>query len=277
MESREAKLLKRKYREVEYSDVGPSVKFSCLADDIKNNFPDKDCSSRMLSTIVREAFPNSENRKQQASRNKFVFGIEAMDVGPSVSPDTDIPLQQQVDTLKRELQDRDQEVARLQQRVFDLESQLQRSEQRVTALENTPESQIPSLPTLQQQMTAILDARNQVYHGPNTVENFHSFSIESVISELQKHAPDVFQLMQQLGKTSGHESEEVHMVQDLRSLMAIIALLKNRSVRVLGVQLLLTFTLIARATNKQVNMNYSIMYSVYVHYTCTDTLCHAYK
>ena len=118
MESREAKLLKRKYREVEYSDVGPSVKFSCLADDIKNNFPDKDYSSRMLSTIVREAFPNSESRKQQASRNKFVFGIEAMDVGPSASPDTDIPIQQLVDTLKRELQDRDQEVARLQRRVF---------------------------------------------------------------------------------------------------------------------------------------------------------------
>ena len=123
-------------------------------------------------------------------------------------------------------------------------------------------------------MTATLDARHQVYHGPNTVENFHNFSIESVISELQKHAPDVFQLLQQLGKTGDHDSEEGHMVQDLRSLTAIIALLKNRSVRVLGVQLLLTFTLIARATNKQVNMNYSIMYSV--HYTCT-CICHAYK
>ena len=61
----------------------------------------------MLSTIVREAFPNSESCKQQVSRNKFVFGIEAMDVGPSASPDTDIPLQQQVDTLQRELNDRD--------------------------------------------------------------------------------------------------------------------------------------------------------------------------
>ena len=115
MESREAKLLKRKYREVEYSDVGPSVKFSCLADEITSNFPDKDYSARMLSTIVREAFPNSESRKQHASRNKFVFGIEAMDVGPSAALDKDIPLQQQVDTLQRELADRDQEVERLRQ------------------------------------------------------------------------------------------------------------------------------------------------------------------
>ena len=120
-------------------------------------------------------------------------------------------------------------MARLQQRVFDLESQLERSQQRVTALENTPESQIPSSPTLQQQMTAILDARHQVYHimVPITWKTF-SFSIESVISELQKHAPDVFQLMQQLGKTSGHESKD-HMVQDLQSLTAIIALLKSGS------------------------------------------------
>ena len=101
-------------------------------------------------------------------------------------------------------------------------------------------------------------------HSPNTVENFHNFSIESVISELQKHTPDVFQLLQQLGATSDHESEG-HTVHDLRPLMAIIALLKNRSVRVLGVQLLLTFTLIARATNKQVNNNVMYMYIVHAH------------
>ena len=95
-------------------------------------------------------------------------------------------------------------------------------------------------------MAAILDVRHQVYHGPNTVENFHNFSIESVISELQNHAPDVFQLVQLLGKMSDQENEG-HTVQDLRPLTA---LLKNRSVQLLGVQLLLTFTLIARATDR---------------------------
>ena len=67
----------------------------------------------MFSTIVREAFTNSESHKQHASRNKFVFGIETVDVGPSAALDKDIPLQQQVDTLQRELADRDQEVERL--------------------------------------------------------------------------------------------------------------------------------------------------------------------
>ena len=110
-------------------------------------------------------------------------------------------------------------------------------------------------------MAAILDARHQVYHGPNTVENFHNFSIESVISELRNHAPDVFQLLQLLGKISDQESEG-HTIHDLRPLTAIIALLKNRAVRLLGVQLLLTFTLIARATNKQVNMLHWVEYNI---------------
>ena len=66
------------------------------------------------------------------------------------------------------------------------------------------------------------------------MENFHNFSIESVISELRNHAPDVFQLLQLLGKVSDQESEG-HTVQDLRPLTAIIVLLKNRDVRLLGV------------------------------------------
>ena len=52
----EAKLLKRKYREADYSSSsGPNVKFSHLADDVKQNFADKDYSPKMLSAIVREA------------------------------------------------------------------------------------------------------------------------------------------------------------------------------------------------------------------------------
>ena len=42
MESKEAKWLKRKYQEVDFSESGPGVKFARLADDIKGNFPDQD-------------------------------------------------------------------------------------------------------------------------------------------------------------------------------------------------------------------------------------------
>ena len=260
-------MVEEKYREVEYSDIGPSVKFSRIADDIKNNFPEKDYSSKTLSSIVREAFPNSESRKQHKDRNKFVFGIEATEGGSALATIA-VPLQQQVETLQTDLKDRDQQVVILRRQVCDLESQLERSQQRVAELESTLKAQI-SLPVLENQIEAVLDTRYQVYHGPNTLKNFHNFSIESVISELQNHAPDVFQLLQLVGKISDQECDG-RILHNLRPLTAMIALLKNRSVRLLGVQLLLTFTLIARATNKQVNMllvcKHHVVYNV--HDTC---------
>ena len=64
MKSKEAKWLKRKYQEVDFS---ASEKFARLADDIKGNFPDQDYSSRTRSMIVREAFPRSASQKQYTS------------------------------------------------------------------------------------------------------------------------------------------------------------------------------------------------------------------
>lgn len=101
-------------------------------------------------------------------------------------------------------------------------------------------------------MSAVMHPNLQVYHGPNTLENFHNFSIECVISELQSHAPDVFQPLKSLGTLSNQENEEGPTAQNLRVVTALVSLLKSRSVRILGVQLLITFTLIARATSKQV-------------------------
>jgi hypothetical protein len=73
-----------------------------------------------------------------------------------------------------------------------------------------------------------------------------------VVSELQRHAPHAFQLLKSL---SDQENEESLTVHNLRIVTALVAILKNKSVRLLGVQLLLTFTLIARATSKQVQNN----------------------
>ena len=234
MESKEAKWLKRKYQEVDFSTSGPSVKFARLADDIKGNFPDQDYSSRTLSTIVREAFPRSESRKQDASRNKYVFGITLRDAG-SADNET-VQLQRQVNRLQAKLNDRDQHIQLLQQKVASLEQS---------------QSAAISLPILQTQMTSLLDSDFQLYHGPNSIENFDNFSVDSVISELQSNAPDVFELL----KTLSGQDLQHGKLHDLRIVTALVTLLKNSSVRILGVQLLLTFTLIARATNKQVYNN----------------------
>ena len=283
MESRESKWLKRKYQEVEYSSSGgPNVKFSRLSDDIKLNFPDKSYSSRTLSAIVREAFPHSESRQLTASRNKFVFGVEPKpDEGCSGAHDEMAELQEQVERLKSQLSDRDCEVERLQGqvveldtnvkklqgRVVELENQVEKLQRRVAELAHTHETQF-SLATLQSQMLAVLRPEHQVYHGPNTIENFQTFSIETVVSELQCHAPDAFQLLKSLSDQKDEESVTLH---NLRIVTALVAILKNRSVRLLGVQLLLTFTLIARATSKQVQ---KLMINTNIHTVTCKTNTH---
>ena len=232
--SREAQWLKRKYQEVEHSGcTGPSIKFSRLADEIKHNFPDKEYCPRTLSAIVHEAFPHIDKQKERTSKNVWVYGIEPTSEGSF--DDESVQFQQQIEQLQTEISVCDQEFNRLQRRVAELE--------------NIKRTQV-SLSTLQSQMSVVMHPNHQVNHGPNTVENFHNFSIESVISELQSHAPDVFQLLKSLGTLSNQEDEGGHHT--LKAVIALVALLKSRSVPILGLQLLLTFTLIARATNKQV-------------------------
>ena len=40
-----------------------------------------------------------------------------------------------------------------------------------------------------------------IFHGPDTVEHFNTFSVDGVIRDLQSDAPDVYQLFQTLGNT----------------------------------------------------------------------------
>ena len=80
--------------------------------------------------------------------------------------------------------------------------------------------------------------------GPNTIQHFHEFSMDSVISELQAYAPDVHRLF-----TS---DDSRPCVEEIRATTSLCALLKARSARVKGIQLLLAFMLIARATHRQV-------------------------
>ena len=90
-----------------------------------------------------------------------------------------------------------------------------------------------------------------MYHGPDSVAHFDSFLIDGVISELRTHCPDVFQLFNALGRIERRDDPRSAQVALLRSLLTII---KYRSVKVLGIQLLITFMLIACATSKQVNL-----------------------
>ena len=98
----------------------------------------------------------------------------------------------------------------------------------------------------------MLNPSRMVYHGPDTLEHFHSFSVDEVLSEVRTHAPDVLRLFQLIGKSDRHDDPESARVSQITLMSSMVTLMKCRSVKVLGVQLLLTFMLIARATSKQV-------------------------
>ncbi len=118
-------------------------------------------------------------------------------------------------------------------------------------------------------MRSILDGDHelQVAHGPDSPEHFDSFSIDTVITELKTHVPDLHRLFMTLGDVERNKKDaDARPVEETRAVTSLCALLKARSVRVQGIQLLLGFMLVARSTNRQVSIN-----MVDIHFVCTFT------
>ena len=102
-------------------------------------------------------------------------------------------------------------------------------------------------------MQTLLQSNMCSFHGPDTVDHFRNFSLDTVIAELRTAAPDVVDLFQQLAKGDRFEGyDELSRIVQIRSTTALCTLLKGRSVKVLGLQLLFSFMLIGQAANKQV-------------------------
>jgi hypothetical protein len=81
------------------------------------------------------------------------------------------------------------------------------------------------------------------------------------VAELKSNTPELNNLLSHLARCErfgeGEIASDRERIATLRSTTAICTLLKARSVKVLGPQLLLSFMLIARAINKQVRGNKS--------------------
>ena len=86
------------------------------------------------------------------------------------------------------------------------------------------------------EMNGLLTPNLSLYHGPNTIENFDKFSMDDLVGELVKLAPNLYELFQTLGQTHRHGEGEGD---DVMAVMSLCTLLKCRSQKVLGVQLLI--------------------------------------
>ena len=238
--------LRKRYRETPSADK--KVKFSDIHSDLTTQFPLVSWNSRMVSETVRSAIPQSSSKQHGKYHTTYVHGIEANE--PDLADPDSTLLVSLKQSLEAEKAKNDQLV--LNTRKLEEENATLRGLLAIAFQPHVIESQVQSM----------MNSARSAYHGPDTVDHFNSFSIDHVISELHTHAPDVFRLFNLIGNVDRHEDADNTKIAQLRSVSSLLNLLKCRSIKVLGVQLLLTFMLIARATNKQVS-NITLFQSSY--------------
>ena len=225
MDPEEVRYLKGRYREDPSAEK--KVKFSNIEDDLMQQFPSTSYNAQKVSQTIAQAFPQAISKRHGKKRHKFIFGLDVRPTDESEQPSVHALVEE-----NRELKVRVQE---LEARVAELEKKVQ------------------SMEELDAQMHRALHTSNAIFHGPNTIDHFESFSLDQVLQELNKCAPDVLGLFSGLARVDRHkEDEDSSRLSQLRSVTALCTLLKGRSTKVLGVQLLIAFMLVARATSKQV-------------------------
>ena len=130
---------------------------------------------------------------------------------------------------------------------------------RISQLEEQLQARLTATSSLTTQADLLLHDDLSVYHGPNKISHFNEFSLESVRSELKQNAPSLYQLFTALSRNTAvgdqHNSEdECH--DDMKAITSLSVLLKSRSVKVLGLQLLIGMMLVGRATSRRVKYLY---------------------
>ena len=216
------------------------VKFSDIYEGLTEKFP-SGISIVSCSAAIQEAFPNSQRKHLGKDRQQYVVGIEPVQELQEAQPD-----EQTIDpaeSLRAENERLRLQVQQLQAQVKNLTEQNHLSS---------------SNHVLTQQFDALLQQGRQVIHGPDTPQHFPEFSLRSVIDEIETNAPGVWKLFFELGdverNTAGDASAEKK-----KAIMSLCTLLNARSQFANGIQLLLSFMLIARATSKQVKITNTII------------------
>ena len=109
-----------------------------------------------------------------------------------------------------------------------------------------------SMPVIQYQLEWRISSDSIIMYGPDTLERLESFTIDSVLAELHRYAPDLLQLFETLGQTSRNIHGDELAVEQIKGLVSVCTLLNARTERAKGLQLLIGIMLISRATSKEV-------------------------
>ena len=190
--------IKHRYRESPVSGPGASrIKFSDILDEVQRAFPTSNISSYVVSNAVSKEFPTSVGKKVGEKKHKYIYGIE---VNPEAGHSTTDSLASQVVALEESLQ----QERRMKESLW---QQLQQLQQQFEELKHQQQSSL-SVPKLDDQMQTLLQSNMCSFHGPDTVDHFRNFSLDTVIAELRTAAPDVVDLFQQLAKGDRFEGDD---------------------------------------------------------------------
>ena len=234
------------------------VKFSDIHESLMAQFPTDAISKQMASRAIHEAFPNIEKQRLGREKNMYIVGIQPpVQVHPSNS----------IEVLQAQNQQLTETIHQLQARIRELEEPKSTTldtllpsmtysysgalSTEVSLSSTTGAHQVPSSQIVQQ-MDALTQHGVQILHGPDTPNTFSEFSMDVVTSELQSIAPDVYQLFVRLGNTDRNKSDDETPVEERKAIMSLCTILNARSRVANGLQLLLSFMLIARSTSRQV-------------------------
>ena len=261
-EKRLVRRLKEMYSEVEVDTDAPNpkrVKFSDIQDELQKCFPTGNTSTFAISRAITSAFPNSLGKKTGKARQKYIYGVESQLLPSSNTPPElssashqsssashqSSSASHQSSSTSHESSSASHESSALlaleKAKNLDLQQEIKQLQARVSELEKAG--------CLVQQMDTLIQCGKHISHGPHTPECFDSFSMGEVLSEIEMHAPDVMNLLRVLGNTDRNVGSD----DELKAVTSLCTLLKARSQRVKGMQLLMSYMLIARATSKQVS------------------------
>ena len=212
------------------------VKFDQISTELVSNFPSTNFYPRAVSDLIKLAFPNSYSKPSGHLRTAHMFGVEPI---PAHDSSPEAHLRAENELLHKKIKELNEHIEHLEHQVRDLE-----------------EVQTVSSVRLSSEITTLLQSSHTVYHGPDTITHFNQFSIESILDEVREHAPNLFAPLMRLGRSDrlSSDSAEKDLCGEVRTLSSLCILLKSKCKKVLGLQLLVSFMLIARATNHRVRV-----------------------
>ena len=160
--------IKSRFREVPISGPESSrIKFSDILEEVQHAFPTSNVSSFVVSNATSKEFPMSVGKKVGEKKHKYIYGIEInWEAGGSSTDHLAARVMALEQTLEYEQETKECLLQQLQQQVEELKHQQQTSFS-IQRLDD--QMQRPSMCS---------------FHGPDTVDHFNSFSLDTVIAEL---------------------------------------------------------------------------------------------